>query len=87
MLYMLLRNRLSIQSLKDDLYDKQRRLLAKIIDKPFDNLTLEEWISNNLEAAQIFIDFVTIIRSYENIDLDIIILANKKFEIFLRKLD
>lgn len=80
-------NRLSIQSLKDDLYDKQRRLLAKIISKPLNNLTLEEWINNNLGAAQIFIDFIAIIKLYENIDLDIIILANKKFEIFLRKLD
>ncbi|MDD9335084.1 MAG: NAD-glutamate dehydrogenase [Rickettsiaceae bacterium] len=80
-------NRLSIQSLKDDLYDKQRQLLAKIINNSKLNIDLELWIDNNIDAACIFLDFVKGIRLQETIDLNILILANKKFETFLRKLE
>ncbi|WP_375332045.1 NAD-glutamate dehydrogenase [Candidatus Tisiphia endosymbiont of Temnostethus pusillus] len=80
-------NRLSIQSLKDDLYDKQRQLLAKIINNSKLNIDLELWIDNNIDAACIFLDFIKGIRLQETIDLNILILANKKFETFLRKLE
>ncbi|BFD45696.1 MAG: NAD-glutamate dehydrogenase [Rickettsia endosymbiont of Sergentomyia squamirostris] len=80
-------NRLSIQSLKDDLYDKQRQLLAKIINNSKLNIDLDLWIDNNIDAACIFLDFVKGIRLQETIDLNILILANKKFETFLRKLE
>lgn len=80
-------NRLSTQSLKDDLYDKQRQLLTKIINKSKVNIDLDLWIDNNINYASIFLDFVKGIRLQENIDLNILILANKKFEIFLRKLE
>ncbi|WP_375359166.1 NAD-glutamate dehydrogenase [Candidatus Tisiphia endosymbiont of Neophilaenus lineatus] len=80
-------NRLSIQSLKDDLYDKQRQLLAKIINNSKLNIDLELWIDNNIDAVCIFLDFVKGIRLQETIDLNILILANKKFETFLRKLE
>ncbi len=80
-------NRLSIQSLKDDLYDKQRQLLTKIINNSKLNIDLELWIDNNIDAACIFLDFVKGIRLQETIDLNILILANKKFETFLRKLE
>jgi len=79
-------NKLSIQSLKDDFYDKQRRLLIKIINQSSGQLDLDKWISNNFEPAKIFIDFVESIKLHENINLNMIILANKKFEMFLRKL-
>ncbi len=80
-------NRLSTQSLKDDLYDKQRQLLTKIINKSKVNIDLDLWIDNNIDSASIFLDFVKAIRLQENIDLNILILANKKFETFLRKLE
>ncbi len=80
-------NRLSTQSLKDDLYDKQRQLLTKIINKSKVNIDLDLWIDNNIDSASIFLDFVKGIRLQENIDLNILILANKKFETFLRKLE
>lgn len=79
-------NRLSIQSLKDDLYDKQRRLLTKIIKGSKEKIDLDSWINKNKQYSDIFIDFVTIIKLQENINLNMIILANKKFEIFLQKL-
>ncbi|MCC8371692.1 MAG: NAD-glutamate dehydrogenase [Rickettsia endosymbiont of Pseudomimeciton antennatum] len=80
-------NRLSTQSLKDDLYDKQRQLLTKIINKSKVSIDLDLWIDNNINSASIFLDFVKRIRTQDNIDLNILILANKKFETFLRKLE
>ncbi|ABV75362.1 NAD-specific glutamate dehydrogenase [Rickettsia akari str. Hartford] len=77
--------RLGIQSLKDDLYDKQRRLLIKIINKSKTIIALDLWIDNN-NLVKNFLDFIKEIKSQETIDLNIIILANKKFEIFLQKL-
>ncbi|AFB21451.1 NAD-glutamate dehydrogenase [Rickettsia canadensis] len=79
--------RLGIQSLKDDLYDKQRRLLIKIINKSKTTIDLDLWIDNNNNLVRNFLDFIKEIKSQETIDLNIIILANKKFEIFLQKLE
>jgi len=80
-------NRLSVQSLKDDFYDKQRRLVMKIV-KPVDNVNidLKEWLVQNSAAASIFTNFVEDIKAQEIVNLNMIILANKKMEIFLRKL-
>ncbi|WP_347939056.1 NAD-glutamate dehydrogenase [Rickettsia oklahomensis] len=79
--------RLGIQSLKDDLYDKQRRLLIRIINKSKTAIDLDLWINNNNNLVRNFLDFIKEIKSQETIDLNIIILANKKFEIFLQKLE
>ncbi|ADE30318.1 NAD-glutamate dehydrogenase [Rickettsia prowazekii] len=79
--------RLGLQSLKDDLYDKQRRLLIKIINKSKTTIDLNLWIDNNNNLVSNFLDFIKEIKAQETIDLNIIILANKKFEIFLQKLE
>ncbi|AEK75146.1 glutamate dehydrogenase [Rickettsia conorii subsp. heilongjiangensis] len=79
--------RLGIQSLKDDLYDKQRRLLIKIINKSKTTIDLDLWIDNNNNLVRNLLDFIKEIKAQETIDLNIIILANKKFEIFLQKLE
>ena len=79
-------NRLSIESLKDDLYDKQIRLLTTILCQSKANLDLASWINANQNYASIYLDFIEDIKLQENINLNIIILANKKFELFLRKL-
>lgn len=80
-------NRLAIQSIKDDLYDKQRRLLTALFKtKDGDNVDLEHWLSKNRQASGIFIDFVKQIKLQDNVDLHMVILANKKFEIFVRKI-
>ncbi|HJD55227.1 MAG TPA: NAD-glutamate dehydrogenase [Rickettsia endosymbiont of Pyrocoelia pectoralis] len=79
--------RLGLQSLKDDLYDKQRRLLIKIINNSQTTIDLALWIDNNKNLVRNFLDFIKEIKSQEIIDLNIIILANKKFEIFLQKLE
>ncbi|WP_342270705.1 NAD-glutamate dehydrogenase [Rickettsia endosymbiont of Orchestes rusci] len=80
-------SRLGIQSLKDDLYDKQRKLLIKIINKSKSTIDLDLWIDNNKSLVQNFLDFMKEIKLQENVDLNIIILANKKFEKFLQKLE
>ena len=79
-------NRLSIQSLKDDLYDKQRRFITKIIKRHENKVDLSNWINNNTQSASIFTNFVTELKSQETVNLNMLILANKKFELFLRKL-
>lgn len=78
-------NRLSLQSLKDDFYDKQRRLIIAIVSSNKDNINLKSWLQENSDAASIFMNFVEDIKLQE-VKLNMVILANKKLEIFLRKL-
>jgi glutamate dehydrogenase len=79
-------NRLSVQSLKDDFYDKQRRLVIEIVANSQKFVTLKSWLKANMTHASIFTDFIEEIKLQESINLNMIILANKKLETFLRKL-
>lgn len=79
--------RLSIQSLKDDLYDKQRRLIIMIVKSSKNKLELSDWMQKHLSSANIFLDFVDEVKTQEAINLNMLMLATKKFEVFLRKLD
>jgi glutamate dehydrogenase len=78
-------NRLSIQALKDDLYDKQRRVVQKIIEFKSDISDINEWMVQNEAYANIFLGFIEKIKHDEEIDINMMILANKQFEIFLRR--
>ncbi|NRB10224.1 MAG: NAD-glutamate dehydrogenase [Rickettsiaceae bacterium] len=81
-------NRLSIQSLKDDLYDKQRRLVIKIVKQSLKKkIDLDSWLTNKNHVANIFTNFIHDVKLQENININMIILANKKFEMFLRQLN
>ncbi len=77
--------RLSLQSLKDDLYEKQRRII-KVIAKSNMLDNLENWFAKKEHSAQIFNNFVENLKQLELIDISMIILANKKLEMFLRKI-
>ena len=79
-------NRLSIQSLKDDLYDKQRRLIITILNQSIGKINLDKWIDDNKKYTSIFTNFVENLKLQEEVNLNMIILANKRFEMFLRKL-
>lgn len=79
-------NRLTVQSLKDDFYDKQRRLVTKIAKQSENKIDLSSWINNNTKSASIFTNFVKELKLQEAVNLDMLVLANKKFELFLRKL-
>jgi glutamate dehydrogenase len=78
-------NRLSIQSLKDDLYDKQRRLVDIIISTNPENDNITSWLECNAAHCRAYINFIDEIKSQEVVNLNMLILANKKLEIFLRK--
>lgn len=79
-------NRLSIQSLKDDFYDKQRRLVSIIVNSNSKNINLKSWLEEHESDAHIYTDFIEEIKTQEIMDLNMIILAKKKLELFLRKL-
>jgi glutamate dehydrogenase len=78
-------NRMSIQALKDDLYDKQRRILQKVLAYTSEDKSLDEWLRDNDQHVSIFLRFIEQLMDGEEIDLNMMILANKQFEIFLRK--
>ncbi|MGC0371764.1 MAG: hypothetical protein DGJ47_000464 [Rickettsiaceae bacterium] len=80
-------NRLSVQALKDDFYDKQRRLVYLISVSNIKKTNINKWIKNNAKYASIFTDFIEEMKMQDTIDLSMIILANKKLEIFVRKLE
>ncbi|MDX1924665.1 MAG: NAD-glutamate dehydrogenase [Rickettsiaceae bacterium] len=76
--------RLSIQSIKDDLYDKQRRIVGVIVrDKMLDNV--DNWYTLNQKSSGIYLNFVETLKIQENIDVSMLILATKKLETFIRK--
>lgn len=76
--------RLSLQAIKDDLYDKQRRLI-KIVVKDSMIYNIDDWYSKNMVPGSTFNKFVENIKLQENIDMSMLILANKKLEMFIRK--
>ena len=78
-------DKLSIKSLKDDLYDKQRRVLQKVIDFKPGEANLEKWLEYHDKYVTIFINFIAELKLQDNIDLNMMILANKQFEMLLRK--
>jgi glutamate dehydrogenase len=81
-------NSLSVQSLKDDFYDKQRRLIRAIVMNGSQVVpSLTSWLEENALDAHIFVSFIEDIKLQDVLNLNMIILANKKLEIFLRKLE
>lgn len=80
-------NRLSIQALKDDLYDKQRRILQQIIKDKNVKMDVSLWYQSNKKESEIFTDFIADLKeSSDAITLNIVLIANKKLEMFLRKI-
>ncbi|MEY3197508.1 MAG: NAD-specific glutamate dehydrogenase [Pseudomonadota bacterium] len=83
-------NRLSVQALKDDIYDKQRRMINSIIEFNISNknkkIDLSSWVNKHEKSIMAFSRLIAELKLQENIDLNMIILANKQFEILLRKI-
>jgi glutamate dehydrogenase len=74
----------SLQTLKDDLYDKQRRILRRVVNSEMcDNV--EKWIEKNENYAEIFNGFIKNLMKHDVIDISMLIIANKKLEMFIRK--
>ena len=81
-------NRMSVQALKDDLYDKQRRLLHKVLECNTGAKTvidLDAWMESNSKIVKVFGGFIEQLHVQETVDLNMVILANKQFEMLLRK--
>ncbi len=76
--------RLSLQSIKDDLYYKQRRILGLIVKDGILH-DVNTWYTNNLKFSSSYNAFIENLKMQENIDISMLILANKKLEIFIRK--
>ena len=73
---------LSKQVLKDDLYQKQRSLLYKIIsESPEHNLTT--WLEKNRDNYVIVTNFVNVLKQQKMLDLNMVVVANKKLELLL----
>ena len=72
--------RMSITTLKDDLYDLQMRLTAEIMahaDKPH---AVSEWCKVNQKQVDRFDRFILDIRAHENVDFSMIVVAAKRVE-------
>lgn len=78
-------NRMSIQSLKDDLYDKQLRILGKVLEEDQEATDLDSWVQNHEKHVGNFMDFMHKIKQTNNVELNMLFIANKQFEMLLRK--
>lgn len=80
-------NRMSVQALKDNLYDTQRRLVQKVLESNHSakKLDLDKWIEERSKYIKIFSDFINELQMEEIVDLNMVILANKQFEMLIRK--
>jgi glutamate dehydrogenase len=73
---------LSTQTIKDDLYQKQRKLL-EIIAINFQDCNLNSWQKVNSYNYNKFKNFIIDLKMQKIIDLGMIIVANKKLELLL----
>ena len=75
-------NRLALQSIKDDLYNYQRKLTGLLKDA--DNI--ETWFSKNNDKVGIYNDFILQAKAKDNVNLNIMILALKKLKVCLKNI-
>ena len=73
---------LSKQVIKDDLYQKQRNLLYKVISESQEH-SLDYWVAKNQDNYDIVKNFVNLLKQQKILDLNMIIVANKKLELLL----
>lgn len=77
--------RLSLQTIKDDIYNKQRELIKKIVlSSDFEDF--EDWFKKHKLLVSKYSDFVEGLKHDEVIDISKIIVINKKLEMLLRKI-
>lgn len=80
---------LSIQSIKDDLYSKQKMILVYLIKN---KINISELISAKKELFEKYLDFTSSLRDISDkkvdkydFDINMLILTNKKLDILLKK--
>jgi glutamate dehydrogenase len=79
--------RMLIKTIKDDIYDNQRRLAAKIITSAdsISNKSIDEWVKANAKKVEIFDNFINSIKSIIEIDSDKLVVATKQIDILTNK--
>ncbi len=82
--------KLSIQSIKDDLYKKQKNIVSILIEKwnfsEFSINIAQNYLQEILYDS-IFYEFILEIQTYENINISMLILANKKLDDLIKNLN
>ncbi|NDB82011.1 MAG: hypothetical protein EB127_04615 [Alphaproteobacteria bacterium] len=76
--------KLSLQSIKDDLYYKQR-LIVRLIAEDKMLHDVDKWYRLHLKFSSSYNNFIESLKIQENIDTSMLILANKKLDVFIRK--
>ncbi|AIL65445.1 NAD-specific glutamate dehydrogenase [Rickettsiales bacterium Ac37b] len=77
--------RLSLKSLKDDLYDRQRRLTSLVIEFMTNNKSdpIKQWSQKNEVQIELYDNFINDLISQDHIDLSMLIVAVKRSEALL----
>ncbi|MFV9876217.1 MAG: NAD-glutamate dehydrogenase [Rickettsiales endosymbiont of Dermacentor nuttalli] len=78
-------DRLSLKSLKDDLYDRQRRLTSLVIEFMTNNKSdpIKQWAQKNEMQIELYDNFINDLISQDTIDLSMLIVAAKRSEALL----
>jgi glutamate dehydrogenase len=77
-------DRLAAQALKDDLYDQQRKLTAKIIRTCGKSANpVSEWLQKHTKQVERVYHFIEEIKLKKDIDLSTIVIASKRLETLL----
>lgn len=76
----------SLQSLKDDSYNKQRYLTKLISENSKENGYFEKWLEDNHKNLEYYNKLAEDIYRIDNIEIAMLILLNKRFEVFLQKI-
>ncbi len=84
-------NKLSVQSIKDDLYDKQKRIVSFVANLYKSQSKKEQFFIESIRFLRekknsypVFQNFIDDIKSQDNITIHMLILANKKIESFIK---
>ena len=79
-------NNMLIKTIKDDIYDQQRRLTSQIIKSSDDiGKSLAEWIKVNAKRVGIFDQFINSIKNDAEFDANKLVVVTKQIEILTHK--
>jgi glutamate dehydrogenase len=79
-------NRMLIKTIKDDIYDQQRRLTSQVIKSSENiNKSLSEWVKANEKRVGIFDQFINSIKSDAEFDANKLVVVNKQIETLTTK--
>ena len=79
--------RMLIKTIKDDIYDHQRRLTSLIIKSASNDLSkgINEWVKNNTKKIAIFDKFINSVKTIADLDSSKLVVATKQIESLTNK--